>query len=240
MADPILARGSFDGGEIRADAPFSEIAAKVMAGNVFILKGVFSGQVQHLLKLRLQIFEWGQTVEAAPEPSATDNNHCLQAGVSRFQRTPHIYHSFNFNRISALPASLAGPLKTYFQALTKFQNAITRNDALLEDFSGGAALHPQIIQYPAGGGFFGRHYHPLEPQRIGLIVGLSRRGSDYDQGGVSFEVDAGFVHLESHHDFGDIAIFRFDLPHWVAPSSLSEKFDWSSERGRWSMVLPYY
>jgi hypothetical protein len=39
---------------------------------------------------------------------------------------------------------------------------------------------------------------------------------------------------------GDIALFRFDLPHWVNPSDLRDKFDWDSERGRWTMVLPYH
>jgi hypothetical protein len=30
------------------------------------------------------------------------------------------------------------------------------------------------------------------------------------------------------------------VPHWVTPSDLKDKFDWDSERGRWTMVLPYY
>ena len=164
----------------------------------------------------------------------------MQAGVSRLQKTPHIYHSYNFNRISRLPPALAAQLLRYFKPLCDFQNAVTGNAARLEGFEDGPTLHPQLIQYPLGGGIFGRHLHPLNPQRIGLIAALSRRGADYGRGGACFDVGGEVVDIEPYHDMGDIALFRFDLPHWVNPSDLRDKFDWDSDRGRWTMVLPYH
>src|SRR5260370_35205487 len=55
---------------------------------------------ESLRALRQAVHKWGQETEPLPEPAPTENCHCLQAGVSRFQQTPHIYHSYNFNRIS--------------------------------------------------------------------------------------------------------------------------------------------
>jgi hypothetical protein len=240
MAEPLCARGSFDNGEIGAEMPLSDVAASVLSGRIVVLKGVFANQRDDLRTLRRAIFDWARTTQPSPNPLPTENTHCIQSGVSQFQQTPHVYHSYNFNRISQLPQPLSAHLRTYFEPLCALQNELTGNDARLEALERAPALHPQVIQYPAGGGIFGRHHHPLEPQRIGLILALSQRGADFDQGGTGFEVDGDVVDLEAYHDLGDIALFRFDIPHWVRPSDLRENFDWRSERGRWTMVLPYY
>ncbi|HEY0006602.1 MAG TPA: hypothetical protein VGB17_17605 [Pyrinomonadaceae bacterium] len=240
MAEPICSEGSFVGGKIVTEMPVSEISEAVMAGNIFVLKGLFSAVADELVALRRAVFEWGQKTEPMAEPDAQANCHCMQAGVSRLQKTPHVYHSYNFNRISRLPPELSAQLFKYFAPLCEFQNTLTGNSARLEGFEDGATLHPQVIQYPLGGGIFGRHRHPLVPQKIGLIVSLSARGLDYSAGGACFETADGVVNLEPYHELGDMALFRFDIPHWVNPSTLQDNFDWDSEAGRWTMVLPYY
>ncbi|HYU98765.1 MAG TPA: hypothetical protein VE977_08065 [Pyrinomonadaceae bacterium] len=239
MPEPICSPASFVNGVITTDMPLAEISESIMAGNIFVLKGAFAAERDDLIQLRHAVFDWAQTNPAADQPEPTENSHCMQAGVSRLQQTPHVYHSFNFNRISQLPIELAEHLYKYFRPLCDLQNALTGNNATLENFDG-VALHPQLIQYPLGGGIFGRHFHPLEPQRIGLIVALTQRGTDFSKGGTCFEVDGKVIDIEPYHDLGDIAFFRFNIPHWVNPSDLGEKFAWESERGRWTMVLPYY
>ena len=239
MTQPICSPGSFVNGQIVTEMPVSEISASLMAGNIFVIKGVFSSEKKDLIELRQTVVEWGRSTEPLAEPDPQENCHCMQAGVSRLQKTPHVYHSYNFNRISKLPGDLSGKLRKYFGPLCDFQNSVTGNSARLEGFEDGQTLHPQVIQYPCGGGIFGKHKHPLLPQKVGLIVGLSERGVDYRTGGTCFETQ-GVVDLESYHDLGDIALFRFDIPHWVNPSTLQDKFDWDSEAGRWTMVLPYY
>jgi hypothetical protein len=240
LAEPIFVPGTFADGTIATEPSTEAIRDMVMGGEIVVVKNVFAGEAEKLLSLRSLVFEWSQATPPLTEPDPTTNCHCLQAGVSRRQRTPHIYHSYNFNRISQLPGELTSRLACYFQALAAFQNSLTGNRARLEVFEDGPALHPQLIQYPRGGGLFGRHIHPLDPQRIGLIVGLSRRGIDFTSGGTGFAVDDVVTDIGPHHDLGDVALFRFDIPHWVRPADVSEKFDWDSEAGRWSMVLPYY
>lgn len=240
MSKPVCLAGSFVDGKINAEGSASQVAETVMGGQVVILKGVFASETERLVALRHAVFNWSQETEPLNEPEPSTNCHCRQAGVSRLQQTPHVYHSYNFNRISQMPPPLSEQLHSYFKPLCDFQNSITGNSARLEGSEGDLALHPQIIQYPLGGGVFGRHFHPLNPQKIGMIVGLSQRGTDYDRGGTCFDANGSVVDIEPFHDIGDIALFRFDLPHWVTPSDLRFKFDWNSERGRWTMVLPYY
>jgi hypothetical protein len=173
-------------------------------------------------------------------PDHSRNCHCLQAGVSQGQKTPHIYHLYNLNVPSELPADLAVLVDRYFRVFAKLMHELTGNPPRIEARDGEPAHHPQVIQYPAGGGLFGRHVHQLRPQLIGSILGLSKRGVDYTQGGTGFAVNGTSVDTSSDHDFGDILLFRNDVPHWVIPSDTGESFDWSSEAGRWSMVLPFY
>ena len=239
MAEPICSPGNFINGQIITDLSLREISEAITAGDIFILKRVFASQLEDLIRLRRAVFDWSRSTAPSEQPGPTENSHCMQAGVSAGQKTPHIYHSYNFNRISQLPGDLATQLFKYFRPLCELQNALTGNTARLEEFNG-VALHPQVIQYPPGGGIFGRHFHPLDPQKIGLIVALSQRGVDFDRGGACFEVDGEVVNIEPYHELGDIALFRYNIPHWVNSTDLREKFDWDSERGRWTMVLPYY
>jgi hypothetical protein len=238
MAGLLVSSARFVDGDIRPEQPMPRISEEVMSGNIVVLKGVFAAD--ELLAVRRAVWNWSKDFAPAPEPSPTVNCHCLQSGISRLQKTPHVYHSYNFNRISALPADLAGGLFRFFQPLLRFQNAITGNSARFEAFDQPIAAHPQVIQYPLGGGLFGRHIHPLSPQRIGMIVALSRHGVDFDRGGTCFDVDGVVIDIEPYHDIGDIALFRFDVPHWVTPADLRRKFDWHCELGRWSMVLPTF
>jgi hypothetical protein len=211
-----------------------------MAGKIVVLKNVFAAEVEKLLQLRQTVFDWALATEPLDQPDPLSNCHCLQAGVSKLQETPHLYHSFNFNRISQMPPDPGRGLSRYFTPLAKLQNAITGNSAGMETEGSGPMLHPQIIQYPVGGGFFGRHHHPPNPQRIGLIVALSSRGVDHSKGSAGFDVEGTVIDLEPHHDFGDIVLFRCDFPHWVNQTDPKDKFNWNSVQGRWTMVLPYY
>jgi hypothetical protein len=238
--EPICVSGSFDGKTIRTDPEPGPLGELVMDRGVVVVKGVFADQEQDLRALRERVFEWSAGTPPLPEPDPMENCHCLQSGVSAYQKTPHVFHSYNFPRPSQLPSELSAHLLRYFEPLTDFKTGLTGNAARIEEFGDGPALHPQLIQYPAGGGYFGRHIHPLEPQRIGTIVGLSQRGVDFASGGTCVLVDDDVVDLERHHDLGDIVLFRYDAPHWVNPSTLADKFDWNSQAGRWSMVLPYY
>ena len=86
---------------------------------------------------------------------------------------------------------------------------------------------------------FGRHLHALEPQRIGLILGLSQRGVDFQSGGTHFDVKGTDVSSEDVHDIGDMLLFRFDIPHWITPVDMSQPCDFSLASGRWTAVLPY-
>jgi hypothetical protein len=229
----------WESGQLSVDRSFKEVFELVMAGHIVILHDVFAAG--KLAALREKVCEWGRQIETSPPQTYIDENfHSVECGVSPRQKTPHNYHAYNFNQIHDLPDELSNSLLEVFEPLRVFQNTLTGNEADYHRNFQGQKLHPQIIQYPSGGGMFGKHVHPLEPQRIGLVLGMSERGHDFHSGATHFEIDGKDVGTESVHNIGDMILFRFDVPHWITEVDPADDIDYSSTKGRWTLVLPYY
>jgi hypothetical protein len=225
---------------IGARAGEEEILREVVGGRIVVLKGVFPAA--DAARLRELVFNWGNAEKPSEQKefySLTRSNHfCLERGVSKIQKTLHYYRSHNFNNFSeGLPAELSELLGKFCAPLRDFYNRLVGGAA---DFVGEKFIHPQVIHYPSGAGHFAKHSHPLEPQRIGVITSLSEHGVDFRQGGTGFEIEGDAVDTEPFHEIGDVALFRYDLPHWVTPVDIEDALEPTSSRGRWTLVIPYY
>ena len=223
-----------DGG-VECDADPATIARAVYAKGVVLLKDVFDPEA--LARLRTTVFEWSLGVE--PQVESEVSFHRIDHLPEKSQ-TPHIFHAYNlYLREGAIEPKLDEAVRPYFTAMKHLQNTLTKNDADFAPDLQGRFLRPQLLQYPSGGGFFERHVHPFLPQRIGLIAALSQHGVDFETGGTYFEVRGEAISIDSRHDMGDIALFRYDVPHGVTPIDADAELDWRSQRGRWIMALPY-
>jgi len=236
-----LIKGGLQNGVIDTEISIADIFENVMNKKIAIIKGVFPAADAR--RLRDLAFQWGlgQSISQSGDfyNQGKKNNFYKQQGISKIQKTLHYYRTHNFNNYDELNNDeLEELLTNFFTPLKNFYNVLTGNTA---DFIGEhKIIHPEIIHYPSGGGFFAKHFHSLEPQRIGMIVSLSKYGEDYNSGGTGFEVDGDIVDSEKYHDIGDIVLFRYDLGHWVSPCDIEEAMDASSPRGRWTLILPYY
>jgi hypothetical protein len=230
---------ALQGGVITPELSLDEVAQRVMdRGQILILKGVFDDG--GLAAVREAARGWAHGVPAAESDDFRGNYHRRRAMVSRLQQAPHVFHDYNFNDLAAMPADVGAELAGLFEPLRGLYNALTGARTVFGVPESGPYVHPQIIHYPSGGGFFARHWHSLLPQKLGFIVSLSKRGRDYRNGGVSFEIDGETVDLEGRHDVGDICLWRYDHHHWVTQSDLRDKFDWDSESGRWVATFAYF
>ena len=226
-------------GQLMADGPLTELFDGLMHRHIVVLHDVFPSA--QLAQLREDVHRWSQRVDAKPPQTYSDDNfHAIESGVSPRQKTPHNYHAYNFNQLPSMEKELSDTLIAVFEPLRAFQNSLTGNSGAWERTAQGHKLHPQVIQYPAGGGMFGRHSHPLEPQRVGLILGISERGRDFDTGAAHFDIDGEDVGTDSVHSIGDMVLFRFDIPHWITPVDPGAPLDYGSSKGRWTLVLPFY
>jgi hypothetical protein len=226
-------------GRIVAAFDPAAIAAKVMdEKKIVVLKSVFPETL--LSELRDAVIAWGREIEPAPIDDFRGNYHRRRAMVSRLQQAPHVFHDYNFNAMPDLPASLADKLYGLFEPLRQLYNALTSNDVEFAIPDSGPYPHPQILHYPNGGGFFGRHWHNLVPQRLGFIVVLSEHGRHFTRGATVFDIDGDIVDMEGQQRRGDICIWRYDHHHWVSQSDLGCKFDWNAVDGRWVATFAYF
>lgn len=226
-------------GVIVTDMDRAEITERVMArGQLILLKTVFPEAM--MAATRSAVADWGRQVPPAEVDDFAGNYHRRRAMVARQQQAPHVFHDYNFNAMADAPPALQATLHPLFEPLRELYNALTGNAVRFEIPATGPYVHPQLIHYPAGGGFFARHWHNLSPQQLGFIVSLSQRGRDFSNGGTCFEIDGEVIEMESRQQIGDICIWRYDHPHWVTQSDLRDKFDWDSDAGRWVATFAYF
>jgi len=216
-----------------------EIVERVMQrGELVMLKGAFPDGV--VTAARRAVADWGRGLEPADVDDFAGNYHRRRVHVARIQQAPHVFHDYNFNDLAATPAGLQASLRAVFEPLRELYNALTGYDVAFGVPASGPYVHPQLIHYPSGGGFFARHWHNLAPQKLGFIVSMTQRGRDFRNGGTCFEIDGEVVDTEAHQDVGDILVWRYDHHHWVTQSDLQEKFDWASDAGRWVATFAYF
>lgn len=227
------------GGVITPDMAFADLRAEVMdRGRIVILKGVFSDALA--TGVRSAVAGWGRATPLAEVDDFSGNYHRQRCMVSRLQQAPHLFHDYNFNALNAVPEVVREPLLSLFEPLRALYRDLTGVETAFEVPAAGPYVHPQIIHYPAGGGYFARHWHNLEPQLLGFIVSLSKRGRDFRNGGTVFEIEGERVETETVQDIGDICLWRYDHAHWVTQSDLGDKFDWDSDAGRWVATYAYF
>jgi len=235
-ADVPTVRSNYDGTTLTTQIPPQELKRLIAGGGLVLLKGAFPTEL--LRNILEKVFAWGQ--ECGSQRESEVSFHRIDNRPPQSQ-TSHAFHAYNFQlRREAISAEMDKLIRPIFTAMGNLQNAIAGTQASYEPDAAGQFFHPQIIQYPSGGGFFDEHVHPLEPQRVGLILGLSEKGLDFKEGGTCFRVKEGNHSFEDSHAMGDIILFRYDLPHWITPIDHDEPLDWCRQAGRWTMVLPYY
>lgn len=239
----MLLDGGIKDGKITCEWELSklyEIIAKDKV--VVILKNVFPEQ--QLLKLRDTVWDWSKETPLAESDDFLGNQHRHRCLISKQQQCPYLFHDHTFDNIPLLPEDFQKQMYAIYEPLKDFWNELTGQNYQLvvpPVPQGEPYFHPQITHYPVGGSFFGRHWHNFEPQRVGMIVSMSRYGLDYDSGSnTNFEVYNEIVRTEGHHNIGDITLFPYDVSHWIDNSSPAEKFDWNNKKGRWVAILPLY
>jgi hypothetical protein len=220
---------------VKVDVPWDRIAAEVGDGHVIVLKGAYP--TDDMLSFRHAVVRWGQENAAFPHgssPSALPelNYHRIDDG-SYASACPHVFHQYGLKSLHQLEGPVRHGAQLLATTMRDVQNKVagTHFDVSLTD------LYFKVLHYPVGGGFLARHFHPLLPQKVGLITGLSRLGVDVQRGATMFETPFGIVDVSEDHDLGDIVLFRYDVPHEVPPVDPQTRIDWDSVRGKWSVVL---
>lgn len=232
---PLLVPARPSAGAIAADLDDSALIDALGEGRIVILKGAFAPE--EMIGLRDAAMRWAREEAEFPDGRSPDDTPMLN--YHRFDRgtfpsaVPHMFHQYGLNALDDLPVYFRDAAAPVTAVMTNLQNRVARTDW---DVSA-HGLRAKILHYPRGGGFLAEHIHQLEPQRVGLILSLSRLGVDSGGGGTRFETPTGLLDTSDYQDIGDVVMFRYDLPHAVAAVDPSAPIDWDADTGKWSVVL---
>ncbi|MDX6574883.1 MAG: hypothetical protein QOE96_836 [Blastocatellia bacterium] len=93
--------------------------------------------------------------------------------------------------------------------------------------------------YPRGKGAMNKHRDPVDVhQKIVPILIMTKRGVDYEEGGLFYEAaDGARVWADEVAGPGDVVWAQAQLAHGVDPIDPGTTPDWLSFRGRWSAVV---
>jgi hypothetical protein len=218
-------------------ASLRELAIDVLCGETIILKDVVDpGLIRGAVSA---CHEWSKiTPESKSHPSQMGGITHFTSFLPARSESRYIVHDYYFSPSGAKAAPLSAAMLVFDILLRVYNELFEREYAFGVNYNG-AMLMPQLIQYPRGGGFFSEHFHPIQPQKIGLVLGGSEYGRDYIKGGGRFRSSNGsWVSTEGHHQIGDITLFRFDIGHDITPVDPEFQLDWGRADGRWTFVLP--
>jgi hypothetical protein len=234
-AAPLLVPVRLSRGVIAADLDDVALIDALGDGCVVILKGAFAAD--EMIVLRNAAMRWAREEPEFPDGRSPDetpmlNYHRFDNGTYP-SRMPHVFHQYGLNALDDLPAYFRDPAAAVTGPMTDLQNRVAQTDW---DVSV-TGLRTKIMHYPSGGGFLTKHIHQFEPQRVGLILSLSRVGIDARCGGTTFETPTGIVDTSEYHDIGDVVMFRYDLPHEVPVVDPGGPVEWDADTGKWSVVL---
>jgi len=168
----------------------------------------------------------------SPNSTPLENYHRVDDKNIR-SALPHIFHQFGLNTIARLEPPLREPANLVAQEMLEVENEVAETNFDLSS----TGLRLKVLHYPAGGGFLQQHTHPLEPQRVGLVLSASKLDTDLGTGGTYFLLPFGRVEAAPYHDIGDLILFRYDIPHGVSRVDEDRPLNWQSEAGKWSVVL---
>ncbi len=229
----------FVDGKIVTEIPYEEVMRLVNEPNIVIIKtGIPQETLAKVIKGTRQ---WASKTPLTEAPDTFDNNqHKHRLHIAKIQQAPQLFHDHTFDALLDLEPAFQQTLLSIFDPMRNLWNSLTGNDEVFGIRKGEAYFHPQVTHYPLGGSFFGRHWHPLNPQKVGLILALNQYGKDYTSGGTGYVINDHIIETEGFQDSGDLLLFRYDLPHWVSPSSFADRFSWEDPAGRWVSILPFY
>ena len=232
---PIIISGEQFKDEIKISDSIANIAQMISEGQVIIIRGVFDSKL--LYSVKKEIFEFGQnSPENNPKRDAkTDNFHRIDNDhpLMSVKRIAHFFRYSYTNQNLTSIFQLIHPLNILRNSIANLDPEYT----FYKD-DDGFLSQPAALHYPVGGGYMSAHVDPIDPQKVEMVLSLSQRGVDFNKGGLSIFIDNEWYDVEKFIQFGDISMFRPDIPHRVNPIDAENELNWNTISGRWTVFSP--
>jgi hypothetical protein len=227
-----------DHAALLADAhALAEVRQNIADGDVYIARKVYDST------LLRDIRDYLTTVGRSSLP----NYARIEPGAPNFHRMnradPRSYVQGCFHQFVFFPWNQdVFDLFAIFRPVYEMKNRLSGLPA--ERFLGiepqdGCTARLAFQFYPRGGGFLNRHADPVDYHQLTVpIMQLSRKGEDFDAGGLYIQMaDGNDLVIDDVTEWGDVIYFNARCPHGVMPIDPATPMRWHDYRGRWMLLF---
>lgn len=215
-----------------------QLTESLYAGDVYILKRAFPPEF--LINLKIKAHELGEKKNEDYQPmidGVPDQHRIIDAEVSKNYTYTANRHSYFFFPWNGDPLNMFAEVNERWRVF-KYLGGFPKNMYEKNLPHDGVIDRIQLAQYPAGGGGLEPHQDPILNQKV--IIGgiMSKRGVNYQTGGIFFMNNKKErVEVEDHLDIGDMFCSYPTIVHGVNPVDQHVPLNWKSIEGRWFLGL---
>ncbi|MBS3124381.1 hypothetical protein J4437_07185 [Candidatus Woesearchaeota archaeon] len=211
-----------------------EIVQSLYNGDVYILKGAFSSKF--MIELREKLHKYGTSTDSSFHKmleGCPDFHRIIDSDVTKNYSFESIKHSFYFFPWNNDQYDIFKETYPIWRAI-KMLCGLDSEEYEKNTPKDGMVDRIQIVHYPSGAGRIETHSDPYQVHRLIISCFMSKRGVDYEQGGVYFINKTNQkVDFENDLEIGDMQIYFPTILHGVNTIDEGKVLDWSSSAGRW-------
>lgn len=213
------------------------IRKQVQNGDLYIVKNVVAPPL--LQRIKRYLTNVGQ--------SSLPNYQTIQAGAPNFHRINYwderayvqgCFHQFVFFPWNQDVFQLFERFKEVYYLKNLISN-LPKTKFLGRTPEDGCTARLAFQFYPQGVGGLNKHIDPVDHHQLCVpIMILSKKGVDYEQGGLYVELKNGEkIVLDDIAEVGDVVLFNAQLVHGVDRIDPHLPEDWLSFKGRWMLLF---
>ena len=235
------------------EMPFDELKAKVFSqdksfltssvesvysGDVYILKRAFSHDF--MFDLRERVHRYGKTLPSEFHKmldGCPDFHRMITPDIAKNYAMWAIRHAYYFFQWNEDPLKILEHINERWRVF-KFMGGFQKDAYEKNIPSDGIVDRLQIAQYVSGQGELERHRDPYQYQKFSISAIMSKRGVDFDSGGVyAVGPDNEHIDLEDKLEVGDMYVLYPTVEHGIETINKGATIDWNFDDGRWFMGL---
>jgi hypothetical protein len=215
----------------------AQMRAGIEGGDVYIVKGVMDRKQLEPIREYLATIGGSSLPNYGPIVAGAPNSHRINDWDERafVQGCFHQFQFFPWNQ----------DMFGLFERFTPIYRLKNRLSGLpVDSFLGtepedGITARLSFQFYPRGVGGLNMHADPVDRHQLTVpTMLLSRKGEDYQTGGLVVETAGGErIDVDAMMDWGDVLFFRADLAHGVDRVDPDAEPNWLSFEGRWMVVI---
>lgn len=215
----------------------AEMRKELQAGNVYIARNVVSREKLEPLRDYLSVIGRSSLPNYQAIEEGAPNSHRMNNWDPR-SYVGGCFHQFSFFPWNQDPFHMFELFRPVYEVKNQL-SALEPHRFLQTKPDAGCTARLSVQYYPRGGGGMKSHADPVDHHQLVVpSMALSKKGEDFNAGGVFVELNRGQrVLVDDVLDWGDVIYFNAQCPHGIETIDPDVPLDWLAFRGRWAIVF---